>query len=1046
MYTIDIMHYRYPVKYPFNQWSFGLVSKSKESTGRLADTIVPQALDDASNGVWGMFVSITAYILYALAKDFRESKCYMKLEANEDAEVETQSAEVASKVLPFCKTCGYMEDLCDCKSRSQIPDTIQDHWRTNLCPDCKIYEKSCWCNIQPHSDELPPQPKKNHIGSYQEGDDRVHIVKMTDEQWFAYRRWRDMKSRSVPQADEVPSTHMDTQPISMGPGSHTEQNVKFVDTHPGYTLEEKGGFDPVRDHALESDATLDEFFKRPIKIASYDWAVGGGGLHQQFNPWSLYFENPRVINRISNYKLMRSKLHIKATISGNGFHYGRCVLTYNPFPDRDNMTVDRTFVEADFVAASQRPHIYLDPTNSQGGELILPFFYYKNVMDITVSDWQGLGELVLADLQDLKHANGASDTVTINIFAWAEDAKFAIPTHQEPNTIVAQADEYGKGPISRVAGVVAAAAGKLTSIPPIAPFARATEIGATATGALATLFGYSRPVMLEHCQYRPNTKGSFAVTNASDDVMKLTVDQKQELSIDPRTAGLDNVDELGINYIAGRESYYTQFPWAVGTADETLLYNAIVDPGLFRTANSSEYHLPASAFSSLPFKFWRGSMKFRFQVVCSKYHKGRLKVVYDPAGTAGSTAEYNTAYTTIVDIADTTDFTITVGWGQATSYRESIPLASLAESVITNTSALSYDSSNSVFGNGTIAVYVVNELTVPDTTIDNDININVFVSMGDDFEVAVPDSERLQRVRFTNQANLVQPQSDEVFPQANEVPNEGDEVDRMDSKPHHVANINTMSALTTLSDQTNHIHFGESIRSFRQLLKRYTMHEFPPVSGTQNDAMVHSYRRHLLPFEPGYTADSTNLTTTVNVGTTDDEYVYGFMTLPRYLSAAYGGWKGGMRYVWDFSRMNANTNRRKGYIIAGLNHDDSDTTPLNTTTTINDSTTVLGKAQQILSMGDYSGFDGVTVQSKHINPTINFEVPYYSEYRFTPAKQRVDYDAEMFAMPMYNVAHYGEKGDTSDSITVYCAAAEDFTCYMFLGAPIIYYEGTPPSS
>jgi hypothetical protein len=958
------------------------------------DTIVPQALDDAANGVWGMFISVTAYVLYAVLKDLKSSNCLVTLEQN-------------------------------------IPEEVRP-------PEAKPLE------VEPQADEVF-LPKTNHIGSYPEGDDRVHIVKMSDSEWFAYRRWRDMKARTVPQAEDVPTTHMDTQPISMGPGAHTEQNVKFVDTHPGYMLEEKSSFDPVRDHALESDATLDEFFKRPIKIASYDWPVGGGGLHQQFNPWSLYFENPRVINRISNYKLMRSKLRIKATISGNGFHYGRCVLTYNPFPDKDTLTVDRTFVEPDFVAASQRPHIYLDPTNSQGGELLLPFFYYKNVMDITVSDWQDMGELVLADLQGLKHANGASDTVTINIFAWAEEAKFAIPTHQEPNTIVAQADEYGKGPISRIAGVVAAAAGKLTSIPPIAPFARATEIGATAAGALATLFGYSRPVMLEHCQYRPNTKGSFAVTNASDDVMKLTVDQKQELSIDPRTAGLDNVDELGINYIAGRESYFTQFPWTVGTGDESLLYNCVVDPGIFRT-NGSEYHLPAAAFAALPFRFWRGSMKFRFQVVCSKYHKGRLKVVYDPAGTAGSTAEYNTAYTTIVDIADTTDFTVTVGWGQATSYRPSLPIASLAEGNFTNTTALSYDSSSATYGNGTIAVYVVNELTVPDTTINNDININVFVSMGDDFEVAVPDSGNMHRLRLTNQSNLVQPQAEEVLPQAAEGPNSGDEQDRMDSKPHHATNINTMSALTTLSDQTNHIHFGESIRSFRQLLKRYTIHELPPVVGTTNDKIVHNYRRHVLPFEPGYTNDTSTLSTTVNAGVTDDEYVYGYMTLPRYLSCAFGGWKGGMRYCWDFTRIDSNTTLRKGFSIVSVSNEDAFNTPLNSTTVLNDTTTVAGKGTQISALNAYQGFSGMTMQSDLINPTVNFEAPYYSEYRFTPAKQRVRYNTKLFGMPMFRVAHYGEKGNTSDSVTSYVAAAEDFTCFMFLGAPIFYYEGSPPFS
>jgi hypothetical protein len=47
--------------------------------------------------------------------------------------------------------------------------------------------------------------------------------------------------------------------------------------------------------------------------------------------------------------------------------------------------------------------------------------------------------------------------------------------------------------------------------------------------------------------------------------------------------------------------------------------------------------------------------------------------------------------------------------------------------------------SNEDFGNGVIGVYVVNELTTPNSTIDNNIEINVFVSMGDDFEVFVPD-------------------------------------------------------------------------------------------------------------------------------------------------------------------------------------------------------------------------------------------------------------------------------------------------------------------
>jgi hypothetical protein len=960
-------------------------------------SIIPQASDEANYGIWGYLGAISLYIAYAVLKDVRNSSCLIE---NHCCDKETQSE-------------------IECQSQEVHPGQF---------------------------------PKNNHVGSFETDTQRVHIVRMTDEQWFAYRRWRDMKSRYQPQSEEVPTTHRDTQEIAMGMGEGTEQNVKFIDTHPGYVLEEKSNFDPLRDHALESDASLDEFFSRPIKIASYDWAVGSS-IHQRFNPWSLYFENPRVINRISNYKLMRSKLHVKVTISGNGFHYGRAVMSYNPLPELDEMTVDRAFVDADFIAASQRPHVYLDPTNSQGGELLLPFFYHKNVIDITDDGWSELGEMVINDIQTLKHANGATDEVTINVFAWAVDPKFAIPTQKEPSTITAQAaevepqagDEYdkkGEGAISRAAGVIAAAAGKLTTIPPIAPFAKATEIGASAAGALATLFGYSRPAMLESCQYRPNTKSNFAVTNVSDDVVKLSVDAKQELSIDPRTVGLDNVDELGINYIAGRESYLVNFPWTLGTASETLLWNAVVDPGVMRT-NSGEYHLPACAFACMPFRYWRGSMKYRFQVVCSKYHKGRLKIVYDPAETPSSgNAEYNTAYTTIIDIADTTDFTIDIGWGQETTYREHWDFGSVSTTIMQNTSRLAYDSSVTTVGNGTISVYVVNELTVPNTTANNDIAINVFVSAGPDFEVAVPTMKNLRRMRTTTDTVLTAPEALEVEPQAAEDENDGDETERMDSKPHHSPVVNTMAAKTSLTDKTNLVHFGEHIRSMRQLLKRYNVYDLirsKDNGETDGVDQIITMSRDSFPWEGGYTAAGGDHTYTLVSGF----YKYSNMTFHRYLTLGYAGWRGGFRWVYDFSTFNDIGQRRLPSVFVG-NSTSSTTSDTNTLSFDQrlDNTLPVGMADHLADMQDMEGHDGYTFQACEVNPTVSFEVPYYSQYRFSPAKARCDWSgAKTIGMPEYWMKIWCEKGTGTEAIISHCAAAEDFSCYFYLGPPVLYDGG-----
>jgi hypothetical protein len=196
------------------------------------------------------------------------------------------------------------------------------------------------------------------------------IYKDLQLEWPSIDEARDKRRQNNDDIDP----HSEELPVSVPSSEMISQNVKFADTHPGYMQETPGDIDHIRDAALASDATLDEYFSRPLRIASIDWGVGGT-LFQSLNPWQLYFENARVINRIANYKLLRAKLHLKFTINGNAFHYGRIIASYNPLPADDSMTVNRTFVDADIVAASQRPHVYLDPTNSQGGEMKLPFFH-----------------------------------------------------------------------------------------------------------------------------------------------------------------------------------------------------------------------------------------------------------------------------------------------------------------------------------------------------------------------------------------------------------------------------------------------------------------------------------------------------------------------------------------------------------------------------------------------------------------------------------------------------------------------------------------------
>lgn len=516
-----------------------------------------------------------------------------------------------------------------------------------------------------------------------------------------------------------------------------------VDSHP----------DPTFGIADTNDANLENFFSRPIKTQSFTWAIGST-FYEKFNPWIDFFENPRVINRITNYNLLRCKLKCRIVLNGNGFYYGRAVASYIPLHNLDSLTKDRAFFIQDVVAASQRPHVYLDPTNSQGGTLTLPFVWYENALRIPNMEWREMGDIIVHGMQPLKHANGSVDPITVSVFVWAEEVSLSVPTANEPGALSPQMglkggkDEYGTGPISKPAGTIAKIAGALESVPPIAPFAKATHMAASAVSNIASMFGYSRPTSLAEIQpYKPTFVGNMANTNVPDTSTKLTLDAKQELTIDPRVMGLGSADEMTIKSIACRESWLTSFPWGTTDGAETLLWTTEVSPVLWNELGSpKEIHMPACCYAALPFKHWRGTMKFRIQVVASAFHKGRLKITYDPSYPL--TNEYNTNYTHIIDLAKERDFTIEIGWGHERSMvghrnpgTDSLPW---------RTTPLGADPLNAA--NGIMSIYVVNDLTTPNSTADNDVSVNVFVSTADNFEVFNPDSDILQNlVWFTPQ-------------------------------------------------------------------------------------------------------------------------------------------------------------------------------------------------------------------------------------------------------------------------------------------------------
>lgn len=840
---------------------------------------------------------------------------------------------------------------------------------------------------------------------------------------------------------------METSPMS------TEQITAFADQDAGWVTEKVGMYEPTMDLSNNADSNLGNFLQRPIRQSAQSWVVGQP-LFYKFNPWAEFCTNLFVRDKIKNYELLRMKLNVKMVISGTKFHYGRALVSYNPYIKGDQVTVQRNFIDQDLIGASQKPHFFLNPTKNTGGELCLPFFWDKNYLSIPSADWNDMGEITISSFGNLLQSNGGNDPVTVTIYIWAEDVVLTIPTSSDPPLVsqsgrrggrksdsqnanqINRSDEYGQGIISKPASAIAKVAGQLSTLPVIGPYMTATQIGANATSKIAQLFGYSRPnVITDIVQFKPAPTGNLANIDAADAAVKLTMDSKAEISVDSRTAGLDGSDEMGILDYCKRESYLTQFSWEPDKTPDALLWNTRVLPMQLDNINS-EIHMTPLAHMATGFEQWQGSLKFRFQIVKSDFHKGRILVRWDP-NQFTSAVDYNTNYSRVVDIAETDDFEIVVGWGQSEPWKEcGTPYDS--GSNFSDTQRLLGDSTQ---GNGILELAVLNDLVSP--SIDAPISINVYVSACDDFKLAGPTNAAFNNYHLfappaASQAFIEEVEEEEVLESQSSSPNveTGDTTES--DKPTSSGEMIPMAKKSQQDDATYLVYYGDPPCSIRELCKRYTLTRFWfPNLAANNTLRIYTIRNKNFPYYTGYDPQGIDLavdgTTPLTVGPT------AWMS---WFTPSYAGIRGAMRNKLLFSASNS---RQSPLVIR-----DDFTNSTNGRFSFS-TLSLAGTASSVVQKFLTSRFaiqtgNGANATNLGVNNTIETEFPYYYPQRFSAARtiQAQDLDCnsnitkftvarsdDLFAIPFENSVAYQE----------HKAVGEDFSLMFFTGVPI-YYQYT----
>jgi len=443
------------------------------------------------------------------------------------------------------------------------------------------------------------------------------------------------------------------------------------------------------------NSELNKFLSRPVLIHTINWEVGNS-IDEDIRPWKLFFNHTSIRKKIDNYAFIRCDLHLKIMINASPFYYSALLCAYKPMVN---------FVSAPIwpgdgdvlVGYSQRPNVVVYPQNSEGGEMVIPFVYPREWLRLTSdADLSNMGALFINTFADLMNANSVAGTsVDVQFYAWAENIEMAGLT---VDLAVQSKDEYGKGPVSKPASAIARATGMLSKVPIIGNYMTATSVAADAVSNIAAMFGYTKVPVIEDVKPFKNLPfHGLATAEISDCTERLCIDSKNELTIDNSAIGAEQEDPLLISNFVQHKSYLTSFTWQSSDAADTLLWNSYVTPFMsVVTAGTGQTIVngtPMWVVSNM-FDYWRGDIIFDLKILCSQYHRGRLRVSWDPVGNIANTVNSSTeVYTTIVDITEDTNVSLRVPYCQRTAYQH---IPSNPTSTIFATTPLAKDTSDTV--------------------------------------------------------------------------------------------------------------------------------------------------------------------------------------------------------------------------------------------------------------------------------------------------------------------------------------------------------------
>nr|UFZ21065.1 MAG: polyprotein [Planococcus ficus-associated iflavirus 1] len=408
--------------------------------------------------------------------------------------------------------------------------------------------------------------------------------------------------------------------------------------------------------------------------------------------------NP-IFSILLSHRYFRCNIKVKVILNSSPWQTGQLVVDF--LYKKDTQGIDTVFT------AFQRNYAILNAGSSNDVILDIPYNHYNSYL--TNYSAPILGTLNIRVLNKLEHTENVASQASFSVYLAFEN----IDAH---------------GIISRVVGT--------SGVSNVQPQGEMESIGKLCNVGADVLYTAGRildrdnpPLPLQPVSFVPQASTSFAYTDGvPEPVQVLRADCRGQ-----RPSRFSDVVDPVV--LAQKWGFLKTFNWSFDDTVGKELIKIDVEPVLpateYQAGPTQEmtggknklttcYYPPLTVASSL-FNYWRGNIKFRFDVVGNAFYTGTLQVSAIPMGTSTTTSNdlLSCSMTAMFDIRETSSFEFEVPWNWCNAWKQVRP-----------------NFNRTLNPMATLYVVVVNPL-IGINLVPNAVRINMYVSAGKGYELAI---------------------------------------------------------------------------------------------------------------------------------------------------------------------------------------------------------------------------------------------------------------------------------------------------------------------